>query len=72
MAHAKTGMTSDPRTEPLPGDTLRDPMEDFPRKVLRRESARVLTTIGKGNHAWVNLSTWRKWAAQERVVIAPS
>ena len=63
-------MTRDPRTDPQPGDIFRDPLEDFPRKVLKREVGWVLLEIGANNHVWVKLATWRKWSAQERIVMA--
>jgi hypothetical protein len=59
----------DPRTDPQPGDTLRHSRDRFPRKVLTRGGDRVLVEFGTSNHFWTKLATWRKWAADIRVVI---
>jgi hypothetical protein len=59
----------DPRIDPQPGDLLRDPDEDFPRKIIKREPDRVLVEIGSKNRRhWAKLATWRNWASLERVV----
>ncbi len=53
----------DPRSDPQPGDILRDPFETLPRKVLKREAGQVLLEIGANNRSWLKLATWQKWAA---------
>jgi hypothetical protein len=63
-------MTRDPRTDPSPGDILRDPLEDFPRVVIKCYGSRVLLEIGRHNRTWMRVDRWREWAAQGRVVMA--
>ena len=62
----------DPRIDPQPGDILRDPNDQFPRKVLKRQGDRVMVEMGAYNHGWRGLATWRKWAAGTQVVIVTS
>jgi hypothetical protein len=59
----------DPRLDPWPGDILRHPNDQFPRKVLARHSDRVLVEMSAQNRRWHRTRTWRKWAAGTDVVI---
>lgn len=59
----------DPRTDPQPGDTLRHPNDQFPRKVLKRQGDRLMVEMGAHNRGWRRLVTWRKWATGTDVVI---
>ena len=60
----------DPRADPQPGDIFRDPQEVYARKIVKRESDRVLVEIGANNRGWQKLATWQKWAARSGVTIA--
>jgi len=45
-------------------DIFRDPQEVYARKIVKRESDRVLVEIGANNRGWQKLATWHKWAAR--------
>jgi hypothetical protein len=61
-------MRRDPRTDPQPGDILRDAREDVARKVVKCEVDRLLVEIGADSCSWVMLAKWQKWAARKRAV----
>ena len=63
-------MTRDSRTDPQPGDILRDRFDGFVRKIVKREPDRVLVQIGVNNRTWRKLATWRKWANGSGVGVA--
>lgn len=53
----------DPRIDPQQGDALLPVAGHLWRYVVRRESDRVLVHGGR-SRTWMNLPTWRAWAAQ--------
>jgi hypothetical protein len=59
----------DPRSDPQPGDELRDTRDQIKRRVLKREGARVFVDIDSKTRFWVKLASWRRWAAEKEIRI---
>jgi hypothetical protein len=62
-------MNRDPRTDPQPGDVLRDPIDSFPRTVIQRDGDRLRMQIGRDSRSWCSLETWIRWAGHDRVLV---
>jgi hypothetical protein len=62
-------MTRDPRTDPQPGDELRDTGQI--RRVVKREGERILVE-GPRTRYWMRLDRWRRWCEKSGAGVAES
>jgi len=55
-------MTRDPRTDPQPGDEVRDSSGEL-RRAVKREGDKVLVE-GWGKRYWIRVDQWREWCGE--------
>ena len=60
-------MTRDPRSDPRPGDEVRNGA--VIRRVIERDTDKLLVE-GWGKRAWMKIETWQGWCENSRVEVA--